>query len=250
MQRAIAAILEHRRRQVAASSRVRLIGSLAVHLLLAATFTVAPLLAARKAVAPPEFVPVYVVPAQALGVREPVPAPRRERRPEPEPVVVEESAPKPTPAAVAPPEPRPKQPAKPAEPSRERPAAPEPAAPDAGELGRRQGSPTGSSTGTSAFGGASIDLADQNFTYGYYLDQMLSLIGSQWSRPRLGATVRAAVFFRIQRDGSVSDLRIVESSGFNVFDLAGLRAVQLAGPFPRLPDSYPQGSLAVKLYLE
>ena len=45
-----------------------------------------------------------------------------------------------------------------------------------GELSRRQGSPTGSSTGTSAFGGASVSFADQNFTYGYYIDQMLSMI--------------------------------------------------------------------------
>ena len=65
----------------------------------------------------------------------------------------------------------------------------------------------------------------------------------------VAAPKSAAVFFRIRRDGKISDLRVVESSGFNIFDLAGLRAVRQASPFPRLPVSYPQGSLAVKLIL-
>jgi protein TonB len=209
---------------------------------------VAPLLAAQSANEVPEFVPVYIVPAQALGIHEPTPVPRSSRpsppTPEveaPAPVEREEEAPKPDPDPALPSP----------EPSRRRTQKPPPAAPreTGGELGRRQGSPTGSSTGTAAFGGARVSFADQNFTYGYYIDQMLAMIHTQWDRPALGAEVEAAVFFRIRRDGNVTDLRIVESSGFNVFDLAGLRAVRQAAPLPRLPVSYPQSSLAVKLIL-
>ncbi len=79
---------------------------------------------------------------------------------------------------------------------------------------------------------------------------MLAMIHAQWDRPALGGQVEAAVFFRIGRGGELSDLRIVDSSGFNVFDLAGLRAVRQAAPFPRLPESYPRSELAVKLILE
>ena len=249
MRVAVDAVLEQRSRVVAAGSRARLGGSLLVHVLVIAACAVAPLLAAQGVDEVPEFVPVYVVPAQALGVREPTPAPSRPRPtpPEPEtetpaPVAPEpEEKPKPAPEPVLP-SPDARRPKKPAEP-------PATSRPTRGDLGRRQGSPTGSSTGTSPFGAGSVSFADQNFTYGYYIDQMLAMIHSQWDRPALGANVEAAVFFRIRRDGSVTDLRIVESSGFNVFDLAGLRAVRQASPLPRLPVSYPQSSLAVKLIL-
>ncbi len=250
MRLAVDAVLAQRSRLVRADTRASLGGSLLVHVLIVAACAVAPLLAAQDSDEIPEFVPVYIVPAQALGVSEPTPAPRRSQPAPPQPEPQPE-----TPAPAEPesekPEPEP-EPALPSpEPQRRRPRAepPTPSRQAGGELGRRQGSPTGSSTGTSPFGGPAVSFADQNFTYGYYVDQMLSMIHSQWSRPALGADVQAAVFFRIRRDGQISDLRVVESSGFNVFDLAGLRAVQQAAPFPRLPVSYPQGSLAVKLIL-
>ena len=248
MRVAVDAVLAQRERAVRRATRASLGGSLVVHLLIVGVGAVAPLLAAQRSSEAPEFVPVYVVPAAALGVREPVPAPRRAPQPEPEPErpappEAQEDEPEPTPEPVLPsPEPRRREPA---------PARPTAAPPSSGgaELGRRQGSPTGSSTGSSPFGADSVSLADQNFTYGYYIDQMLAMIHAQWERPALGADVEAAVFFRIRRDGQISDLRIVESSGFNVFDLAGLRAVRQAAPLPRLPVSYPQSSLAVKLIL-
>jgi protein TonB len=247
MRLAVDAVLAQRSRRVRADSRARVGGSLLVHVLVGGACAVAPLLAAQRSAPVPEFVPVVVVPAQALGIREPTPEPSRSRPapPQPEPeepkpaVADKEPEPEPVPAA---PEPRRRQPQQP------RSTAPAPA-PATADLGRRQGSPTGSTTGTSPFGGADVSFADQNFTYSYYIDQMLAMIQSQWSRPALGGEVEAALFFRIRRDGQITDLRIVDSSGFNVFDLAGLRAVQQAAPFPRLPVSYPRSVLAVKLIL-
>ncbi len=78
---------------------------------------------------------------------------------------------------------------------------------------------------------------------------MLSMIQGQWVRPPLGGGVEAQVYFRIQRDGRVTDLRIVRSSGYSSFDLAGLRAVQAASPLPPLPRGYTHGSLGVNLIL-
>jgi protein TonB len=250
MQLAVDTVLAQRARLVSADSRASIGGSLLVHLLIAGACAVAPLRAAQRDDTVPEFVPVYVVPAQALGIHEPIPEPRRAEpappRPEPEappPPEADEPVPRPEPVL---PSPQPRRRRKEGEPA---PPAPAPRA-GAADLGRRQGSPTGSSTGTSPFGGASVSFADQNFTYGYYIDQMLAMIHAQWQRPALGAQVEAAVFFRIRRDGKIVDLRVVESSGFNIFDLAGLRAVRQAAPFPRLPVSYPQNSLAVKLILQ
>jgi TonB family protein len=40
---------------------------------------------------------------------------------------------------------------------------------------------------------------------------------------------------------------VAQSSGYNSFDLAALRAVQNASPFPPLPRAYRQDSLGVNL---
>src|SRR5207237_27457 len=79
------------------------------------------------------------------------------------------------------------------------------------------------------------------FTYGYYLDRMLLLIRGQWVRPPLGSGVEATVHFRILADGTVENVQLVSSSGYNSFDLAALRAVQAAAPLPPLPRSYREG---------
>ncbi len=111
------------------------------------------------------------------------------------------------------------------------------------------GSPQGSSLGTVAFGATVGGLDNPDFVYGYYIDQMLALISANWLRPALGGGVEAVVHFRILRKGEITEVRIVQSSGYNSFDLAGLRAVQLAAPFPPLPQSYPSRSLGVNLIL-
>ena len=107
----------------------------------------------------------------------------------------------------------------------------------------------GSSLGTSNFGAAVGGLDNPDFVYSYYVDQMLAMIRSNWQRPALGGRIEATVHFRIETGGAISDLRIIESSGYNSFDLAGLRAVQLAAPFPPFPQSYRHKSLGVTLIL-
>ena len=48
---------------------------------------------------------------------------------------------------------------------------------------------------------------------------------------------------------ATANLKIAKSSGFNTFDIAGMRAVQVASPFPPLPQSYRHKSLGVNLIL-
>lgn len=240
---------------------------------------------------PLEFMPVQIVPAQALGVRRPASRPRAEA-PAPEPAR-EEPAPEPAAPEPEPAEPEPKPADVPAFPERapdkkpekkpetkpavtsgetgKKPAADTPKKPTAepgpssrgggtgdnpagtaaqgtpdGEAGRR-GGPGGNPLGTAAFGSELAGLDNPDFTYGYYIDQLLSLIDANWVRPPLGSGVRAIISFRIERDGSLTDLRVAESSGYNSFDLAALRAVQNAAPFPPLPRAYRHGSLGVNL---
>ena len=114
------------------------------------------------------------------------------------------------------------------------------------QLGRR-GGPRGNPLGTTAFGSEVGGLDNPDFTYAYYLDRLLSLIDAQWQRPAMGSGVKAVIFFRIGRDGGMSDLQVEQSSGYNSFDLAALRAVQNAAPFPPLPRAYKHQDLGVNL---
>jgi TonB family protein len=277
--REVNGVLADRSRQYGRKAEARsLLAAVALHGLLLAIVLLAPRL---KTPPPPlEFVPVQIIPAQALGVRRPAP-PRRKTPPAPAPETPapeepepEAAPPKPEPADDVPtlpdpesdkkkkPDPKPKPP----EPSREtaRPAT------DKGETSRegsgkteegksgtapgetgdqlgRRGGPQGNPLGTTAFGSEVGGLDNPDFTYAYYLDRMLSLIDAQWARPSMGSGVKAVIFFRIGRDGSMTDLQVEQSSGYNSFDLAALRAVQNAAPFPPLPRAYKNEDLGVHL---
>lgn len=238
-----------------------LAAALLLHGLLAAAFVLLPQML-RQPPQPLEFVPVHLIPAAALGTPNP-------RRANPQPAPPEPVADEPAPPADPEPEPSDDAPVLPApEPEEPKPPRPRPAPREEtprpsqqppgdaaepgsdrgqGQTGDRRGSPEGSRSGTTAFGGAEIVGVDPDFTYGYYLDRLLSLIDANWQRPPVGDGVKAVVFFRIAKDGSVGELDIAQSSGLNGYDLAALRAVQNAAPFPRLPASYRHSSLGVNL---
>lgn len=288
MSLAVDRILERRARR---ESRRPEATSLLVAFLLHALALAAVFILPRLTPPPPQlaFVPVQIVPAQALGVRRPAARPKAERPepPKPDPAEAEEAPEPPQPRPEPKPEPEPPRP----RPSREeapvlpdkpekkpkptsqsemprpapsetgkKPLPPKPpvsggkgnnpagTAPQGevdGEAGRK-GAPTGKPEGTSAFG-SQIAALDSDFKFGYYIDQLLSAIDSKWVRPPLGNDVQAVISFRIQRDGSITDLQVSRSSGYNSFDLAALRAVQNASPFAPLPRAYREDSLGVNL---
>jgi TonB family protein len=116
------------------------------------------------------------------------------------------------------------------------PAAATPAVPTPGPPGAATGQ-----AGAKAAVGSSVTAFDNpDFTYDYYIAQLVSLIDQNWIRPPVGAGVHAVLSFRIQRDGSIADLTVRQSSGFDAFDLAAVRAVQSVARFPPLPRAYTQ----------
>ena len=58
------------------------------------------------------------------------------------------------------------------------------------------------------------------------------------------------IFFRINRDGSIADVRIERSSGLPFVDRAAQRAVLASSPLPPLPADFHEGSLGVHLKFE
>lgn len=210
--------------------------SLALHLAVIAAIFVGPLLFAERR-EPVRYVEVALVPAASLPrpapPPKPEPVPPKPRREEPKPEPPEEAPVLPSPETKPEPEPEPEPP-----PPREESGDAE----DAGE--------SAPNVGPQREGPATVQgFDDPTFTYGYYVDRMLSLIRARWQRPPVGGDVEVTVHFRILRNGHVDQLRIVTSSGIESFDLAGLRAIQAASPLPPLPQGYRKPSLGVTLIM-
>ncbi|MEA2562200.1 MAG: periplasmic protein TonB [Acidobacteriota bacterium] len=277
MSREVNGVLADRSRRHGRNAQARsFLAALALHALLLVVVLLAPRL---KTPPPPlEFVPVQIIPAQALGVRRPAP-PRRKAPPAPP---AETPAPEEPKAEAAPPKPEPADDvpslSDPASDKKKKPEDPKPKPEPARETARptadpsvkggsgkteegksgtapgetgdqlgRRGGPQGNPLGTTAFGSEVGGLDNPDFTYAYYLDRMLSLIDDKWERPSMGSGIKAVIFFRIGRDGSMAELQVEQSSGYNSFDLAALRAVQNAAPFPPLPRAYKHEDLGVHL---
>lgn len=236
MEAAVDQILSRRLRpRHVALEAAALVVAFALHLAIAFAAVYGPGLL-REPPPPPRVLPVKLVPLRALGVERP-PEPRRPRPPAAEPTPSPSEVPK---AKPTPRKPKPGPPTSPAKPE-----APKP--PAAGGPAARLGSPQGSPLGISSALGSKIGVDNPDFTYDYYLARMLAMIEGEWTRPPLERQVEAVIHFRILADGRLSDLELVTSSGVASFDLAGLRAVQNAAPFPPLPASYRSDSLGVNL---
>jgi TonB family protein len=226
-------------------------GAVLLHAVLLAAATLGPRLI-RDERPSMEFVPVALVPAQALGTPRAAPPRPAPEPPPPEPEVVPpEPEPEPEPERPVLPvpgdepeeKPRPEAP-RPAEPA---PASPRPEAPAPGD---RRGALEGSAAGTATSGATLAGVGDPSFTYGYYLDRMLAMIERNWSAPPTGdARPEVTLTFRILRDGRVADLEVAAPSGLTAFDLAGLRAVSNASPLPPLPSGYRKDSLSIRLII-
>jgi len=78
-----------------------------------------------------------------------------------------------------------------------------------------------------------------------YWARVQSIISSHWEPPPIdmaGQTYTVIVKFRLQRDGTIKDVVVQQSSGNTYFDMAGQRAVQRPRVLPVFPadmtDSY------------
>jgi TonB family protein len=95
--------------------------------------------------------------------------------------------------------------------------------------------------------GTSVAALDVDFPFAFYVDQMLTLIGGNWLKPEASEGTAATVAFNIQRDGRVTDVKLISASGIGVYDRAAVRAVYAANPLPPLPPEFSGGRLGVHL---
>jgi protein TonB len=116
--------------------------------------------------------------------------------------------------------------------------------------------PTGTSTqpGSSSTPGMAIKAeggGDFASRYGWYVESVKRRIQTNWLQNTIDPGVRAArvahstVEFTINRDGSVKDIRITQTSGNLSMDNSGLRAILSSNPMPGLPPDYSGSSVRV-----
>jgi TonB family protein len=197
--------------------------------------------APRTVAAPkaPEPAPTPVEPEPKKEVPEDIPVlkPKKPEPPKPEPKAETKAPPSPQPATQDEP---------PAEPAPEKVRPQANARPDGASAVDPSYRPAsiGSSESSAVAG-----FTDPDFHFSYYLDRMVQLISQYWQPPPLRRQIQMTVGFRIASDGTVEDIRILESSGLQSFDDAGLRALTTASPLPPLPRGYQKPSLGVNLII-
>jgi len=102
-------------------------------------------------------------------------------------------------------------------------------------------SPGEGSSGVTVRGQGGADFASR---YGWYIEAVKNRIYGNWQQWTIDAAARAsrsmhcAVTFTINRDGSLKDARISESSGNASYDNSALRAVLSSTPVTKLPGDY------------
>jgi TonB family protein len=109
----------------------------------------------------------------------------------------------------------------------------------------------GGEGGTGGGGAGGID--DPTFQYGWYYANIQGIISRNWSRPikpDMAHTLAALVRFRVMKNGSLSDIVLVQSSGDAALDRSAMRAVQDSNPLPPLPFQFAKDSVGFTLEFE
>ena len=99
-----------------------------------------------------------------------------------------------------------------------------------------------------AVGGSGVTgLEGGDFPYSLYIQSMHRKIGSNWFRPQIAGGPSVVIYFRILRDGTITETRVETPSGNATFDRAALSAVRSSSPLNPLPFAYAGNYLGVHL---
>jgi protein TonB len=226
------------------------VGTLLLHAAVGAALLIASRLPSRRMFISPQAVAVRLVPlASVRGSR------AAAEQPVSRPVIEKpQDVPEPSPKAMPLPEEKTKskkEPPPPVHPSKTSPQAKTKASGSAVDLPQpgesAEGSPTGVAGAGSTFGTSLSAFDSADFNYSYYVSRMLATIGANWFKPTDQTVSPPVIFFRIARDGTISDVQIERTSGLPFVDRAAQRAVMVSSPLPPLPADFHESSLGVHL---
>ena len=148
----------------------------------------------------------------------------------------------------APPQPPPAQPQPVAPAANPRVASAPPELPPAAAMFRRGGG-GGLKGGRGGIEGEAIPLDTPEPKFQDYFNQVRERIKSKWIYPdeaaRRGIEGELQIEFGIAKSGELQFIEKRRSSGVEVLDNYAMRAVQLASPFPPVPDAISKGGLPI-----
>lgn len=79
-----------------------------------------------------------------------------------------------------------------------------------------------------------------DISFGPYMSKIQEKIKQRWRPPKDSESKRIVVFFSINRDGSLANLKISQTNANSLANDAALNAIRDAAPFPALPAGSPQ----------
>ena len=88
----------------------------------------------------------------------------------------------------------------------------------------------------------------------WYVEAVQRRISSNWLQSTVDPTVRwaprAVVTFQILRDGSATNIQLLQSSGNASVDASAVRAIHDSSPMQRLPSEYPGSNVSVEFWFD
>jgi TonB family protein len=109
---------------------------------------------------------------------------------------------------------------------------------------------------TTAAGEAGVAIGNGNFgeLYGWYVQAVRNRISSNWLlstvSPSILTAPRVYIDFNIQRNGTIADAKVTQSSGIPEVDRSALRAVLASSPLAPLPPEYSGNQVSVEFYFD
>ncbi len=92
----------------------------------------------------------------------------------------------------------------------------------------------------------SLSIETAKFPFSYYVNIIRKKIVENWMwSQNYSGELKTVVYFKILRSGEIEELKIKESSSNKLYDNLCLRAVELARPFPPLPEGFKEDYLGV-----
>ncbi len=103
-----------------------------------------------------------------------------------------------------------------------------------------------------AFTGAGA--SDFGSRYGWFVDAVRNRISSNWLQSSIDPSIRfaprAVVTFTILRDGSITNIQIMKSSGYPSVDDSARRAILSSSPVSRLPNDFFGSTVNVEFWFD
>jgi TonB family protein len=87
-----------------------------------------------------------------------------------------------------------------------------------------------------------------------YVDAVRNRISSNWLQSTVDPTVRwaprASFSFQVMRDGTVTNVQMLQSSGNRSVDNSALRAILSSSPMSPLPSNYSGSGVTVEFWFD